>query len=78
METPADVLIHNSLLGLKGEKGKLFQIGHSHYEVEYDFGGNVHRVLLPIGQTVLIAGDPVEDVEPLEVEEPLEAVRTRP
>lgn len=75
MDLPAEVLIHNSLLGLKGEKGKLYEIGDGHYEVEYAFGSNVHRVLLPIGQTVLIAGEPVEEVESLEVFEPLEAVR---
>ena len=70
MDVPARVLIHNALLGLKGQEGKLFNINARFYEVEYVFGGNRHRVLLPIASTALIAADPEEDLgEPLEVED---------
>ncbi len=74
MELPANVLIHNPQLGLKGQEGKLFQVGSGYYEVEYAFGGNSHRVLLPIGETALIFSDPVETVEQIEVVEPLQAI----
>lgn len=72
MDLPANVLIHNPQLGLKGQEGKLFQVGDAHYEVEYAFGGNQHRVLLPISQTALIFADPVEAVDQIDVAEPLE------
>ncbi len=70
MDVPTIVLIHNAQLGLKGQEGKLFEIASGYYEVEYAFGNNRHRVLLPIADTVLIAADPEEDLgETIEVEE---------
>jgi hypothetical protein len=55
MDVPTDVLIHNTVVGLKGEEGTLLQIGDGFYEVNCRFGGSVHRVLLPMANTVLIA-----------------------
>jgi hypothetical protein len=62
MEVPSEVLIHNDLLGLKGVKGRLLTIGREgYYEVNMAFGGDrVHRVLLPMERTVLIAERPEE------------------
>jgi hypothetical protein len=56
MELPAEVLIHNSQLGLKGASGVLLEIrSEGYYEVNCRFGEKVHRVLLPMQETVLIA-----------------------
>ena len=74
MELPANVLIHNPQLGLKGQEGRLYLIGNDYYEVEYAFGGNNHRVLLPIAETALIFSDPVDVVDQIEVVEPLQAI----
>ena len=59
METPARVLVHNTILGMKGTEGTLLRISSDgYYELNCSFGNNVHRVMLPIHQTVLIARDP--------------------
>lgn len=59
MELPAEVMIHNEILGMKGKKGTLLQISpHGYYEINTHFGEQLHRVLLPILATVLISSDP--------------------
>ena len=59
MEIPTEVLIHNELLGLKGARGTLIRIApEGYYEVNLRFGSNIHRVLLPIEESVVIAADP--------------------
>jgi len=70
MELPSEVLIHNELMGLKGTAGTLLGIlDLGYYEVNLRFGGNTHRVLLPIDRTVLIAKDPEPPkAEGLEIE----------
>jgi hypothetical protein len=55
MDVPSEVLIHCTAVGWKGEEGTLLQIGDGFYEVNFSFGGSIHRVLLPISNTVLIA-----------------------
>ena len=56
MELPTEILIHNTLLGVKGARGTLLAISaHGYYEVNMKFGENLHRVLLPIDETVLIS-----------------------
>jgi hypothetical protein len=55
MDVPSEVLIHNTVVGLKGEEGTLLQIADGYYEVNCRFGGSIHRVLLPVSSTVLIA-----------------------
>ncbi|RMH23108.1 MAG: hypothetical protein D6696_01615 [Acidobacteria bacterium] len=63
MELPADVLLHNALLGLKGSKATLISISpQGFYEVKITFGGNVHRVLLPVAETVVIFRQPEPEV----------------
>lgn len=65
MEVPSEVLVHNQLIGLKGNAGRLLGISaEGYYELNLSFGSNVHRVLLPIGGTALIA----RDAEPPAVE----------
>jgi hypothetical protein len=59
MELGTEVLIHNQQLGLKGAAGTLLQIGSDgFYEVKCSFGDSVHRVLLPIQGTIIIAREP--------------------
>lgn len=63
MELPADVLIHSPALGMKGSPGTLLQVSpHGYYEANVRFGDRVHRVLLPIADTALIAAQPEESV----------------
>lgn len=71
MEVPTEVLIHNETIGMKGAKGTLLQVSpHGYYEVNVRFGERLHRVLLPIAQSVLIAQAAEETVptEELEIE----------
>ena len=59
MELPAEILIHNELLGVKGGKGTLLQVAaEGYYEVNLAFGEKLHRTLLPIQGTVLICRQP--------------------
>ncbi|HBL26820.1 MAG TPA: hypothetical protein DD490_08305 [Acidobacteria bacterium] len=70
MELPAEVLIHNELLNVKGGKGTLLQVSsEGYYEVNLTFGERVHRTLFPIQGTVLICRQP-EDItrQDLEIE----------
>jgi hypothetical protein len=69
MEVPAEVLIHNETVGMKGSQGRLLQISpDGYYEVNVKFGDRLHRVLLPIARTVLICRDAEEVVATEEVE----------
>lgn len=67
MELPAEVLIHNELLGIKGGKGTLLQVSDGYYEVNCAFGERVHRTLFPIHSTVLISRQP-EDLTRVDLE----------
>ena len=70
MELPADIMIHNELMGFKGSRGRLLEISElGYYEVNVRFGDKTHRVLLPIAETVLIDSVAEEEVGPrIEVE----------
>ena len=59
MDLPADVQLHNPLLGLKGNAATLVSVSpHGFYEVKLTFGQNVHRVLLPVADTVIVFREP--------------------
>lgn len=59
MELPAEVLIHNEQLNMKGTQGTLLTVSpHGYYEVDCKFGEKIHRVLLPIERTALIHRNP--------------------
>jgi len=66
MELPAQVMVHNELMGMKGNRATLLQISpDGYYELNLRLPGDkVHRVLLPIGATALIATEPEETPEP--------------
>lgn len=69
MELPAEVLIHNEVLGVKGGKGTLLKINpEGFYEVNCQFGERLHRTFLPISGTVLIAREPEAAVGPADLE----------
>jgi hypothetical protein len=56
MDLPAEVKIHNDLLGIKGRDGRLIAVQpEGYYEVTATLGEREHRLLLPIASTVLIA-----------------------
>ena len=62
MDIPAEVLVHNDLLGMKGGRGRLLAVSpHGYYEINLHFGERVHRTLLPVERTVLIAADSEEN-----------------
>ena len=63
MELPAEVLVHDQLLGLKGARGTMLRISsEGYYEVNLLFGERFHRVLLPIASTAIIQQAPEERV----------------
>jgi len=69
MELPAEVMVHNEMIGMKGSRGDLLAISEiGYYEVNCSFGDKIHRVLLPIAGTVLIARDPENLIDRVEVE----------
>ena len=69
MELPAEVMIHNETLGLKGHRGVLLQVSpEGYYEVNCTFGERLHRTLLPIQGTVLIHRHPEAQVEGADIE----------
>ncbi len=63
MDLPAEVQITNELLGIKGGKGQLVAINPTgYYELILLFGGNRHRVLLPITGTALVFRQPEAEI----------------
>lgn len=69
MDLPAEVQIHNELLGIKGGKGTLVMVSpHGYYEMICPFGANRHRVLLPIPNTVLVFREPEPEIPAIEIE----------
>jgi hypothetical protein len=64
MDLPAEVQLYNELSGLKGNLGSLVAVSpHGYYEVNLKYGANIHRVLLPVGSTVVIFRDPEPQFE---------------
>ena len=69
MELPAEVLIHSPALAMKGSPGTLLQVSpHGYYEVKLTFGQNVHRVLLPVADTVIVFREPEPQFAGVEIE----------
>jgi hypothetical protein len=61
MELPAEVMIHNELLGMRGKAGSLLGVHpEGYYELTVAFGDSLHRLVMPIAATVLIAAQPEE------------------
>jgi hypothetical protein len=69
MELPAEVMVHNEQLSMKGTRAVLIQIHPGgYYELNVRFGERTHRVLLPISATAVTARDPEPAVEGVAVE----------
>jgi len=69
MELPAEVLIHNETLGVKGARAILIQINPAgFYEVNCFFGERAHRTYMPISGTVVISREPEDQMQTLEIE----------
>ena len=65
MDLPAEIRIHNDLLGIKGGKGTLVAVSpQGFYEAKCTFGDKTHRVLFPIQSTVIVFRDPEPEFEP--------------
>ncbi len=69
MDLQSHVRVYNEALGVKGAKGKLLQI-HSdgYYEVALEVKERFFQALLPIQGTVLLAADPLEETQSIEVD----------
>ena len=64
MELPAEVMVHNEQLGMKGTRGRLLQVSpDGYYELNVKFGERTHRVLLPVAATAVTAREPEPSVE---------------
>jgi hypothetical protein len=61
MEIPAKVSVFNTILDIKGKVGTLIAIREDgYYEISLEVKDrNVHTVLLPIGNTVLVFNEPL-------------------
>jgi hypothetical protein len=69
IEKEAPIKIYNEILGAKGAKGRLVRIAdEGYYEVIIESGGRDFTSLLPIQSTVILAAEPEEQVQTLEVE----------
>ncbi len=69
IEREAAIRIYNEVLGAKGTKGRLVRVSdEGFYEVTIETQGRSYTTLLPISSTVIMAFDPEEQVEPVEVE----------
>jgi hypothetical protein len=69
MELPAEVMVHNEQLGMKGTRAVLLQIHPGgYYELNVKFGERTHRVLLPIPTTAVTAREPEPAAEGMAVE----------
>ena len=69
MEIPAKVMVHNTILGVKGQAGTLVSMNDDgFYEIHMPLGGAIHTVLFPIAQTVLIYSEPNPEIASFEVE----------
>jgi hypothetical protein len=69
IEREAAIKIYNETLGAKGAKGRLVRVSEQgFYEVLIESAGRFYTALLPIGSTVVLAGEPEEAVTTIEVE----------
>ena len=63
------IKIYNETLGAKGAKGRLVRIApEGYFEVTVESGGRNFEAFLPVATTVILAAEPVEEVQTLEGE----------
>jgi hypothetical protein len=69
IERESAIKIYNETLGAKGAKGRLVRVAsEGFYEVLLESQGHNYTTLLPIQSTVILAADPEEEVQGIEVE----------
>ncbi len=70
MEVDSQIRVYNDALGVKGAKGRLIKIHHEagYYEVALEVKDRYYQALLPIGTTVILAAEPIPEIEQLPVE----------
>ena len=69
IEQQSAIKIYNDTLGAKGAKGRLVRISpEGYFEVTLESGGKNFDAFLPIGTTVILAAEPIEEVATIEVE----------
>lgn len=69
IEREGAIRIYNEALGAKGTKGKLVRVTpEGFFEVTMEVQGKNYTALLPVASTVVLAFDPEEEVQAIEVE----------
>jgi hypothetical protein len=69
IEREAAIKIYNEALGAKGAKGRLVRVAaEGYYEVTLESQGKNFTTLLPISNTVILAGEAEEEVTTIPVE----------
>lgn len=69
MEIPSKVMIHNQILGVKGQVGTLISVSEAgFYEIHMQLGGATHKILFPVAETILIFADANQELVQIEVE----------
>ena len=69
MELQSHVRVYNETLGVKGAKGRLVEIREAgYYEIALEVKERYHEAFLPISGTVLLAFEPIPEVEEVHVE----------
>ncbi len=69
MELQTQVRVYNETLGVKGAKGRLVGVYDAgYYEIALEVKERYHEAMLPISGTVLLAAEPIPEVEEVPVE----------
>ena len=69
MDIQSHIRVYNEALGVKGAKGKLLQIySDGYYEVAPEVKERFFQALLPIQGNVLLATDPLEETQSIQVD----------
>ena len=69
MELQSQVRVYNETLGIKGAKGRLLQVHKAGYfEIALEVKERYHEALMPINGTVLLAAEPISEMETVPVQ----------
>lgn len=69
IERESAIKVYNETLGAKGVRGKLVRVAaEGFYEVTLEISGRNYTSLLPVGATVILAADPLEELPTIPVE----------
>lgn len=69
MELQSQVRVYNEALGVKGARGKLVQVHkEGFFEIALEVKERYFNAFLPISGTVILAAEPLQETETVEVE----------